>query len=124
MNRTNTKAIDINPKWILPLFSFQWGWGRSIKNYRFSYGRQQTQSLYYNGIIFIRLMLPFYIGLMVRWSGSTNKIAFLQTHVGWKLNGNAAITFRLQSDDSGRISNVGPAFDNHGQAVGWNDGPK
>lgn len=114
----------MNPRYIVPIFSVQWGWDRNPLNLRFSFGRKQTGSLYYNGIAFVRVMLPFFVGVMVRWSGSTTRRAFVQTHVGWKLNGDPAVTFRVQSDESGRISNTGPAFDNHGQAVGWSDGPK
>lgn len=106
---------------VLPLVSVTLGHFRP----RVCFGRAcQTGSLYYNGVVFFRLMLPFYVGLQLRWSGSTTKRAFLQTHVGWKLNGDFAVTFRVQSDDSGRISNKGPDFDNHGQATGWDYGPK
>ena len=113
--------LKINPKLVLPLFSIQWGWDRNPRNIRISFGRQQTGSLYYNGMVFIRVMLPFYVGVMVRWSGSTTKKAYLQTHAGWKLNGNLAVTLRIQSDLDAA---TGHQFPNVGQALGWADGPK
>lgn len=113
--------LNINPKYVLPLFSIQWGWDKNPLKLRISFGRQQTQSLYYNGIVFIRFMLPFYVGFMFRWSGSTTKKAYLQTHAGWKLNGNLAVTLRIQSDLDAA---TGHQFPNSGQALGWADGPK
>ena len=113
--------LNLNPRYIFPLFSIQWGWDRNPLNLRISFGRQQTQSLYYNGMVFIRVMLPFYAGVMVRWSGSTTKDAYLQTHLGWKLNGVFAPTFRIQSDEDAA---AGHQFPNTGQALGWADGPK
>lgn len=73
-------------------------------------------SLYYNAPIFIRIAFPFFIGIHIRWSGATNKKAFLQTHIGWKLNGRFAIAFRVQSDQT---AERGMDFPNPGQAKGW-----
>lgn len=111
----------LQEKYILPLLSVQWGWEKNPRNLRVAIGRDCTESLYYNGIFFCRFMLPFFVGFMFRWSGSTDKRAFLQTHVGWKLNGRFAIAFRIQSDYSGA---VGMDFPNPGQARGWADGGK
>lgn len=113
--------ININPKHIRPLFSIQWGWDRNPRNIRISFGRQQTKSLYYNGMVFLRVMWPFYIGVMVRWSGSTTEDAYLQMHLGWKLNGVFAPTFRIQSDKDAAAGHSSP---NTGQALGWADGTK
>ena len=113
--------LNINPKYVFPLFSIQWGWDRNPLNIRISFGRQQTQSLYYNGMVFVRVMLPFYVGFMFRWSGSYVDNAYLQTHVGWKLNGNFAVTLRIQSD---LTAATGHQFPNAGQAISWDDGPK
>ena len=113
--------LNLNPRYVFPLFSIQWGWDRNPRNIRISFGRQQTKSLYYNGIVFIRVMLPFYAGVMVRWSGSHVDKAYLQTHAGWKLNGDFAVTLRIQSDLEAA---KGHEFPNEGQALGWADGPK
>ena len=114
-------------KRIYPLVSICYGCGKGKPdwtNMKISFGRKNTTSLYYNGIFYLRLMLPFYIGLMIRWSGSTTKKSFLQTHIGWRLSGVPAITFRIQSDKSGFLSNQGPEFNNQGQAIGWACGTK
>lgn len=122
-----TDLLTIPPTWVRPLFAIQWGCGKNkpdLTNFEVSVGAKNNRSLYYNGIFYLRLMLPFYIGIMIRWSGSTTKKAFLQTHIGWRLSGVPAITFRIQSDKSGFESNQGPAFNNHNQATGWRCGTK
>ncbi len=110
--------MKIDPRLVIPLVQLQLlPWFM-----RFTLGRSDRDgSLYYNGVVYVRVMLPFYIGLMVRWRGCTDCKAFLQTHVGWKLNGDFAPTFRIQSDASGA---AGYDFPNYGQAKGWEDGPK
>jgi len=122
-----TEKLTLSPRCIVPLIAVQWGCGKGAPDFTHltvSLGKKRTVSLYYNGVFFLRLMLPFYIGIMIRWSGSTVKKSFLQTHIGWRLSGVPAITFRVQSDKSGFESNKGPEFDNHGQATGWKCGTK
>ena len=122
-----TDKLTLSPRRIIPLIAVQWGCGKNkpdFANLIVSLGKKRTVSLYYNGVFFLRLMLPFYIGIMIRWSGSTVKKSFLQTHIGWRLSGVPAVTFRIQSDKSGFESNKGPEFDNHGQATGWKCGTK
>lgn len=115
----------ISPRWITSLLTIQYAWGDGKPdwtNLRISvFGTKHEQSLYYNGVLFFRVMLPFYIGLQIRWSGATDKRAFLQTHAGWKLNGRLALAFRVQSDATGER---GMDFPNWGQAKGWQDGTK
>jgi hypothetical protein len=131
--------------WIKPVFSLQWGWADPTKlekpnfrNLRVCLLGAQTirtgtmptlvtyknnghkNSLYYNGVLFIRLMLPFFIGVQIRWAGNKRR-SYLQTHVGWKLNGRFAVAFRIQGDESAAR---GMDFPNPGQAQGWNDGGK
>jgi hypothetical protein len=124
------EKVKIDPSRVKPLISITYGCGTSISpdftKLIVGFGRDRTQSLYYNGIFFFRLMLPFYVGFMIRWKGITAKDekAFLQCHVGWKLNGDLAFTLRLQSDDSAFESDVGPEFNNTGQAQGWACGTK
>lgn len=114
-------ALNLKPSAILPLVSIQLGWDRRLANVRVCFGRRRTGSLYYNGIVFVRVMLPFFVGVMVRWSGSSTERAYLQAHIGWKLNGVFAATFRIQSDAAAAAGHQSP---NTGQAVGWADGPK
>lgn len=76
-------------------------------------------SLYFNGICFIRLSLPFDIRFACRWSDKTDTAAFFQCGVGFKLNGRFAITLRIQSDDSAEIGTNSP---NYGQAKGFEYG--
>lgn len=86
------------------------------------FGHAGDQSLFFNGILCIRFMLPFFVGFGFRWAG-TNPSAreFLHTCLGWKLNGELALEFRIQSDES---STAGATAPNAGQAYGWNQGTK
>ena len=76
-------------------------------------------SLYFNGILFLRLSLPFDVRFGLRWSGSSTKAALFQTGLGFKLNGRFAPTVRVQSDGSSAAGTYSP---NPGQAQGWNYG--
>lgn len=112
-------ALSLPPGAVIPVVSFTL---RYPLRPLLCFGRRcQTGSLYYNGLVFVRLMLPFFVGVMIRWSGSTTRKAFIQAHVGWKLNGRLALSLRVQSDLDGAAGHSGA---NYGQAVGWQDGPK
>jgi len=76
-------------------------------------------SQFYNAIFFLRFSLPFGIFTMFRWKETSNKKAFLQLGIGWKLNGRFGITARIQSDDSAEAGESGP---NYGQAKGFEYG--
>lgn len=119
---------------VKPLLSITWGfddyatqhWASNFTpgNLRVVFGREEKDdtSLYHNGAFFMRIAFPFFIGFMIRWGGSDpSKREYLQTHVGWKLNGRLAIAFRIQSDKSAA---AGMDFPNPGQAWGWMDGGK
>jgi len=132
--------------WICPLVTLTYGCGVEEKPdfgyLRLTFGPSiSTQrALYYNGSFFLRVMFPFYIGLQVRWARNIGPVPewvkkatfgtveawpdFMQVHVGWKLNGDLAFTFRLQTDYSAFKSDVGPERDNWGQAQGWACGTK
>lgn len=118
--------LSLPEKYIFPLFTLQWGCGTITKpnyaNLQGSVGHgKHDASLYYNGIVFIRVMLPFFVGLHVRWSGDPQvKKQFLQTHLGWKKNGDFAVTFRIQNDLSAFLGTYGR---NYGQAEGFSCGP-
>ena len=73
-------------------------------------------SLFYNGAFFFRFMLPFFVGVHIRWG-----VRYLQIAIGWKLNGRFGLVFRVQSDKSAATGTHGP---NYGQANGWECGPK
>jgi hypothetical protein len=115
--------LDIPEKVIKPLVSGAFGFKEEDK-WKLGWvatGEDKTQSLFYNGIFYFRIMLPFFVGFGIRWSGSTDKKAFLQTYAGWKLNGQFSIVFRIQSDKSAAAGYTSP---NTGQAQGWNSGTK
>lgn len=114
-------------KFILPLFSVCLGykkksdgkWGGNV-----AFGKDKTMSLFYNGMFYVRVMLPFFVGLQIRWAGKDiNAQEYLQTYLGIKLNGEWAVIprFRIQSDVSAGNGTTGP---NYGQATGWNEGTK
>lgn len=129
--------LTIPTKYIVPIIAVQLGYkvqpddirtpdnGQSIYRgwgSRVSFGDSETRSLFTNSMFYVRLMLPFFIGIHIRWAGSDPAAKeFLQTYVGWKLNGDFSVVFRVQSDQSAARGTTSP---NGGQAVGWNDGKK
>ena len=84
-------------------------------------GSDKDGSLYHNGAFFLRLALPFWIGLGIRWSGTGKGREYFQFGIGWKRNGQAGLNIRVQSDDSAAAGTTGP---NYGQAIGWSEGHK
>jgi len=136
-----TAALTISPKWVIPLASLAigyrtehtatqhhdehdptddeevtvGGWAAKLV-----IGRDDDDALFQNAAVFVRLNL---VGLwvMIRWSGKSGVRAFLQTGLGWKLNGVPAILFRIQSDESAEAGYNGP---NSGQGKSWRKGPK
>ena len=116
--------LSLSESWIIPIISICLGFKNQSDNKWngwIKFGHKADQSLFYNGIFFFRLMLPFFIGFGIRWSGSTTNRAFLQTYIGWKSNGYFSIVFRIQSDQSAAIGYTHP---NVGQAQGWMEGTK
>ncbi len=86
------------------------------------FGHQADKSLFFNGVLCVRVMLPLYVGIGIRWAGKNpNAKEFMHTLVGWKLNGAPSIEFRVQSDASSAAGYTSP---NAGQAYGWNQGTK
>lgn len=81
-----------------------------------------TRSLYRNGIVCVRVMLPFFVGVFLRWRwDDTTAKSFLTMHAGWKLSGELGFALRVQSDESSARGTTGP---NAGQAWGLSDGDK
>src|SRR4030067_2420623 len=118
----NTRVPE---KYIFPLFTiclgakYKNGWGGHI-----GLGKTDSDSLFYNGALFIRVMFPFFIGIGIRWAGKdVTAREFLQTYIGIKLNGEWAVMprFRIQSDESAARGTTGP---NPDQARGWKAGTK
>ena len=115
--------------WVLPVAACAIGYRVAAKDNRGAgwgarlwLGRVVDESLFYNGAIFIRIMLPFFVSLQIRWAGSDpSKNEFFQTYIGWKLNGALSAVFRVQSDGSAAKGFTSP---NPGQAQGWFDGSK
>lgn len=115
--------LNISEEAIRPLVSGAFGF-KENDEWRLGWvatGRERSESLFYNGIFYFRVMLPFFVGFGVRWSGATDKKAFLQTYAGWKLNGQFSIVFRVQSDKTAATGYTSP---NTGQAQGWDAGTK
>jgi hypothetical protein len=117
--------LNIRPEWVIPLVCVaigfravrRGGWGAKI-----IIGASDSDiALYHNAIVFARLMLPFWLGLGMRWRGRGHGKEFWQFGLGWKPNGQFGVNWRIQSDASAARGTTGP---NHGQAVGWWEGPK
>jgi hypothetical protein len=74
------------------------------------------QSLYMNGVWFVRLMRPFGVFVGVRPIVDGN---VYQAGLGWKGNGRLALTLRRQSFEQSARGVLGP---NAGHARGWDRG--
>jgi len=107
------------PKIWIRSFAFVWGF-KENGEWVFLPRLVGIDSLYYNGILFLRLSLPFDIRIGIRWSGRTDKAALWQGGFGFKAsNGRFAPTFRVQSDDSAAKGTNSPNYFN---GRGWNFG--
>lgn len=125
------KIVDplaISPAFIFPIISITLGYKTNYSGRvngwggRISLLKSETDSLFCNGIFHCRIMLPFFISLQFRWAGSNpQKCEYLQTYIGWKLNGQFSVVLRVQSDESAAN---GYTSKNYGQAIGWADGAK
>jgi hypothetical protein len=122
--KTLWKIIDwlgdhtaIPESWSIHLLSLQCGF---FDHVGFTLARliyRDPPSLFMNGVFFIQIRLPFWIGVHIR--PFTKK--YFQTGIGWKGNGRFAVLFRFQTDES---SAKGMDFANTGQSTGMNDGTK
>jgi hypothetical protein len=72
-------------------------------------------ALFYNAVFFVRLVFPF--GAFFHMRLGSNYL--FQCGLGWKLNGRAAILFRMQTDASAAAGTSGP---NYGQSSGYEYG--
>ena len=119
-----TGALNLPSRAILPIACITLGFkenGRWRLGW-IKWGHAADQSLFYNGIFCLRLMLPFFVGIGIRWAASDpSKREFAHIALGWKLNGELTAEMRIQSDES---SSAGATAPNYGQAWGWNGGPK
>lgn len=115
--------LDISPERWIPLvclclgYKAERGWGGFV----LFGGSDKDVSLYHNGVFFLRLALPFWLGLGVRWRGTGQGRECFQFGIGWKRNGQLGLNIRVQSDGSAAAGTTGPNF---GQATGWNEGTK
>lgn len=115
--------LNMPPEWWIPLvcvclgYKSTRGWGGFV----LFGGSDKDDSLYHNGVFFLRLGLPLWIGLGLRWRGTGQGKEYWQGGIGWKRNGQFGLNFRFQSDDSAAAGTTGPNF---GQAIGWSEGTK
>jgi len=115
--------MNMPPEWWVPLlcvclgYKSTRGWGGFV----IVGGSDKDGSLYHNGAFFLRIGLPFWVGLGLRWRGTGQGREYFQLGIGWKRNGQAGLNIRVQSDHSAAAGTTGP---NVGQAVGWAEGHK
>ena len=118
------QKLNLNPKFIFPIVCITLGFKENGK-WKLGWvkwGHSADQSLFYNGIFCLRLMAPFCLGIGIRWAGANPAAReFLHIVIGWKLNGELTLEFRIQSDIA---SSAGATAPNVGQAWGWNAGTK
>jgi len=126
----------IPTEWIIPLFTISLGY-QVLKLRRvddkdqlvpfwkvghIGLGNTDNESLYMNSMFFFRFMFPFWVGIGIRWAGKDpTKKEYLQTGLGWKLNGRLGALFRVQSDTTAARGVQGPNYD---QSTGWVYGNK
>lgn len=107
----------IPERYSIHLLSLQCGF---FDKYGFTLARliyRDPPSLFMNGVFFIQLRLPFWIGIQIR--PFTKR--YFQCGIGWKGNGHLAFPLRFQTDES---SATGMDGANYGQATYMNDGTK
>ncbi len=119
----NTPPFLLPMEWVVPVLCITCGFlaARNGRLILARVDRGENPQMYSNGAFMLRFMLPFWVGLQVRWSGSTTQPAYLQIGAGWKINGRFALTCRV-NDDAGAAAGV--LAPNSDQAIGWGEGGK
>lgn len=110
----------IPERYSIHLCSLQLGFFDALYQGAFNISRvwyKDTPSLFMNGVFFLQLRFPFWVGVQIRPFTSR----YLQFGIGWKGNGRLAILFRFLHDDS---SAAGMDGVNTGQTSGMLDGTK
>lgn len=110
----------IPESWSIHMFSiqsvfFDMQYSGAFNLLRFWY--RDTPSLFMNGVFFLQLRIPFWIGIQFR--PFTDR--YFQCGIGWKGNGRFGIPFRFLHDSSSEAGMDGP---NYGQASYMEDGTK
>src|SRR6202008_3087711 len=70
--------LDLPERAIVPVVALCLGFKRNgswLPGWLFLGRTGADDSLFYNGVLFIRVMLPCFIGIGIRWSGSTSQRA-------------------------------------------------
>lgn len=110
----------IPENWSVHVLSLQCGFFDHTYTGCFNLSRlwfRDTPSLFMNGVFFIQLRLPFWIGFQIRPFTSR----YFQCGIGWKGNGRLAVLLRIQTDKGSAEGMDGP---NYGQATYMDDGTK
>jgi hypothetical protein len=110
----------IPESWSIHFFSLQIGFFDMLYSGAFNLLRfwyRDTPSLFMNGVVFLQIRTPFWVGIQVR----PFTARFFQCGIGWKGNGRLAVLFRFQTDESAATGMDGPNF---GQAKFMDDGTK
>lgn len=119
--------LTIDPKYVYPLVCFQWGCSEKgdkpdLTSVWYQFGRgPRDRSLFWNGVIFLRITFPLGLFWSIRWTSKPVKRQYLQTGFGYKVNGQFSLTFRFQNDGSAADGTYGK---NVGQSSGWQCGSK
>jgi hypothetical protein len=56
--------------------------------------------LFWNGALMLRLVWPVGVFVQIRWSGKTDRRAYWQGGIGWKVNGRFGLICRIPSSDA------------------------
>ena len=106
--------------WSIHVLSIQIGFFDRLYSGAFDVVRtwyKDPPSLFMNGMVFVQVRLPFWVGFGIRF----HPRYFFQCGLGWKGNGRLALLLRIQTDESAATGMDGS---NYGQATGLMDGTK
>lgn len=93
--------------------------------YRSAWTANGLDALFYNAVLFVRVVWPVGIFVQIRWSGRTDRRAYVQFGAGWKLNGRFGLIARIPRSDAHATTGQwsGVAGENV-STPGWEWGPK
>jgi hypothetical protein len=82
------------------------------------------EALFFNAAWFARYVYPFGVFVQIRWSGRSDRKAYLHIGIGYKLNGRFGFLLRVQSDDSSTDGAWSGVANENVSTRGWQFGPK
>jgi hypothetical protein len=113
--------------------SWAWAWGNEyngkFQRWGFTWRTADgctyaPEALFFNAAWFARYVYPFGVFVQIRWSGRSDRKAYLHIGIGYKLNGRFGFLLRVQSDDSSTDGAWSGVANENVSTRGWQFGPK